>query len=93
MAQFSERGILKFSRQSESFEIYNEQSGVETRYFSEATGIRTTDNEIMFGYDKGIYSFNPSHVRKINFVPPLVLTRVLRTGTEIHTGRDHLLLF
>ncbi|MCU0377895.1 MAG: response regulator [Bacteroidales bacterium] len=80
----SERGILKFTRESESFEIYSDQSGVDPSYFSEATGIRTAGNEIMFGYDKGIYSFNPSLVRKTNFVPPLVFTRVLRSGTEIH---------
>ncbi|MCU0410594.1 MAG: response regulator, partial [Bacteroidales bacterium] len=74
----------KFTRESESFEIYSDQSGVEPSYFSEATGIRTAGNEIMFGYDKGIYSFNPSLVRKTNFIPPLVFTRVLRSGTEIH---------
>ena len=37
----SERGILKFDKGNESFEIYSEQSGVEKSYFSEATGLRT----------------------------------------------------
>ncbi len=82
----SERGILKFNPQNESFEIYSEQSGVEKRYFSEATGLRTADNEIMFGFDNGIYCFNPSQVRKVNYVPPLVFTRMTVGGTDIHTA-------
>ena len=82
----SERGILKFSRQSESFEIYSEQSGVEKRYFSEATGMRTSDNEIMFGFDNGIYCFNPAQVRKVNYVPPILFTRLSVAGSDIHTS-------
>ncbi len=81
----SERGILKFNTQTESFEIYSEQSGVDKRYFSEATGLRTAGNEIMFGFDNGIYCFNPSQVRKVNYVPPLVFTRMTVAGTDFHT--------
>lgn len=80
----SERGILKFNTRNESFEIYSEQSGVEKRYFSEATGLRTAGNEIMFGFDNGIYCFNPSQIRKVNYVPPLVFTRMTVAGTDIH---------
>lgn len=82
----SERGILKFNTHNESFEIYSEQSGVEKRYFSEATGLRTAANEIMFGFDNGIYCFNPSQVRKVNYVPPLVFTRLSVAGTDIHSA-------
>ncbi len=82
----SERGILKFNVQSESFEIYSEQSGVERRYFSEAAGLRTGDSEIMFGFDNGIYCFNPEQVRKVNFVPPLLFTRLTVAGADMHTG-------
>lgn len=84
----SERGILKFSTQNESFEIYSEQSGVEKRYFSEATGLRTAENEIMFGFDNGIYCFNPSQVRKVNYVPPLVFTRMSVAGEDIHISGE-----
>ena len=80
----SERGILKFNKQAESFEIYSEQSGVEKRYFSEATGLMTGDNEIMFGFDSGIYCFNPAQVRKVNYVPPLQFTRLSVSGTDVH---------
>jgi signal transduction histidine kinase/DNA-binding response OmpR family regulator/ligand-binding sensor domain-containing protein len=82
----SERGILKFNVQNESFEIYSEQSGVERRYFSEATGLRTRDSEVMFGFDNGIYCFNPAQVRKVNYVPPLLFTRLTVAGTDMHTG-------
>lgn len=79
----SERGILKFNRKSEAFEIYSEQSGVERRYFSEATCLRRSDGEIFFGFDDGAYYFNPALVRKANFVPPLAITRVTVSGNEM----------
>lgn len=80
----SERGILKFNISSETFEIYSEQSGVEKRYFSEAAGIRSDDRQIMFGYDNGIYIFDPLQVRKTTYVPPLVFTRTMVSGKEVH---------
>ena len=82
----SERGILKFHKEDESFEIYSDQSGVEKSYFSEATGLRTSDNEILFGFDNGIYLFNPLQVRKTDYVPPLVFTRVTISGSDIHSS-------
>ncbi|HWR75568.1 MAG TPA: response regulator [Bacteroidales bacterium] len=82
----SERGILKFHKEDESFEIYSDQSGVEKSYFSEATGLRTSDNEILFGFDNGIYLFNPLQVRKTDYVPPLVFTRVTVSGSDIHSS-------
>jgi hypothetical protein len=81
----SERGILKFHKQDESFEIYSDKSGVEKSYLSEATGLRTSANEIMFGFDNGIYLFNPLQVRKTNYVPPLVFTHVTVSGNDIHS--------
>lgn len=82
-----ERGILKFHKKDGSFEIYGEQSGVESRYFSEATGIRTSDGEILMGFDNGIYYFQPSQVRKMTTVPPLAVTRVQVSGTNVN-GAD-----
>ncbi|TFH50328.1 MAG: hybrid sensor histidine kinase/response regulator [Bacteroidia bacterium] len=80
----SERGILKFNKKNESFEIYGEQSGVDRRYFSEATGIRTRSKEIMFGFDNGIYYFNPGQINKMNYIPPILITRVTASGNEVN---------
>ncbi len=83
----SERGILKFNKKNESFEIYSDQSGVEKRYFSEATGLRTAGNEILFGFDNGIYCFDPVQVRKTDYIPPLVFTRMMVSGDEIRSSQ------
>ena len=83
----SERGILKFNKKDETFEIYGEQSGVESRYFSEATAIRTTGGEILMGFDNGVYYFYPEQVRKMSTIPPLVVTRVQVSGVDVN-GAD-----
>jgi signal transduction histidine kinase/ligand-binding sensor domain-containing protein/DNA-binding response OmpR family regulator len=82
----SERGILKFHKKDATFEIYGEQSGVESRYFSEATGIRTRNGEILMGFDNGLYYFDPEQVRKMTSVPPLVVTRVQVSGVDVNSA-------
>ncbi|MDX9729540.1 MAG: hybrid sensor histidine kinase/response regulator transcription factor, partial [Bacteroidales bacterium] len=34
----------------------------------------------------GIYCFNPAQVRKVNYVPPLLFTRLTVAGADIHTA-------
>ena len=63
---------LKFNKSSQAFEIYGKQSGIESKYFSESTGIRTHNGEIIMGFDNGLYSFNPEEVRKSIVVPTIV---------------------
>jgi signal transduction histidine kinase len=38
----------------------------------------------MFGFDNGIYCFNPANVRKVNYVPPLLFTRLTVAGSDVH---------
>jgi hypothetical protein len=40
----------------------------------------------MFGFDNGIYCFNPAQVRKVNYIPPLLFTRLTVAGSDMHTG-------
>jgi signal transduction histidine kinase/ligand-binding sensor domain-containing protein/DNA-binding response OmpR family regulator len=82
----SERGILKFHKKDGTFEIYGEQSGIESRYFSEATGIRTSNGEILMGFDNGVYYFNPEQVRKMTTIPPLAITRVQVSGVDVNSA-------
>lgn len=80
----SERGILKFNRKSLSFEIYGKQSGIESRYFSESTGIRIHTGEIIMGFDDGLYYFNPEQVRKSTSIPPIVFTGIQIGGKDVN---------
>lgn len=82
----SERGILKFNKKICSFEIYGKQSGVESKYFSEATGIRTHSGEIIMGFDNGLYYFNPEQVRKSTTIPSIVFTDIQIGGKDINNS-------
>ena len=53
-------------------EIYGKQSGIESKYFSESTGIRIHTGEIIMGFDNGLYYFNPEQVRKSTTIPSIV---------------------
>ncbi len=82
----SERGIIKFNKATASFEIYGKQSGIESKYFSEATGIRTHNGEIIMGFDNGLYYFNPVQVRKSTSVPAIVITGIQIGGKDVNNS-------
>lgn len=82
----SERGILKFNKKNRSFEIYGKQSGIESKYFSEATGIRIHNGEILMGFDNGLYYFNPDQVRKSTAIPEIVFTGILVGGKDVNNS-------
>jgi signal transduction histidine kinase/DNA-binding response OmpR family regulator/ligand-binding sensor domain-containing protein len=84
----SERGILKFSKKNLSFEIYGKQSGIESKYFSEATGIRIHNGEILMGFDNGLYFFNPEQVRKSNTIPAIVITGIQIGGKDVNNSES-----
>ncbi|MFA5972241.1 MAG: two-component regulator propeller domain-containing protein [Lentimicrobiaceae bacterium] len=80
----SEKGILKFNKKNLSFEIYGKQSGIESKYFSESTGIRIHTGEIIMGFNDGAYYFNPEQVRKSTSIPPIVFTGIQIGGKDIN---------
>lgn len=82
----SERGILKFNKKNLSFEIYGKQSGIESKYFSESTGIRIHTGEIIMGFDDGLYYFNPEQVRKSTTIPAIVFTGIQIGGKDVNNS-------
>ena len=78
----TESTITKFKPKENTFENYGIESGIDVRYFSEAT-ICKMGKDILLGSDDGIYIFSPEKLKKQDYFSPLTFSRFLLFGREV----------
>lgn len=87
----TENGISQFLPFEERFENYDDK-GLSFRIrFSEAASEFTSLGDILFGSNKGVFMFNPDSIRKSNYVPPIVLSKLLVANEPVTPGDGNLL--
>lgn len=87
----SENGISKFVPSEEKFENYNDK-GISFRVrFSEAASEYTAAGNVLFGASTGIFYFSPDSIRKSNYVPPIVLSKLLIANEDVVPGQGRVL--
>lgn len=82
----SENGISKFIPSQERFENYADKEVFFRTRFSEAASEYTASGNILFGASTGILSFNPDSISKSDYVPPIVLTKLLIANKDVLPG-------
>lgn len=87
----TEHGISKFNPAEERFENYNNKSITFRVRFTEAASEITSNGNIVFGANNGIFRFNPDSIHKSNFVPPITFSRLLIGNQEIKPGENSLI--
>ncbi len=87
----TENGICKFDPSTERFENYDGRSiGFRVR-FSEAASALTSGGNMLFGTSNGVFVFHPDSIRKSDYVPPIVFSRLSIANEEVAPGtRDFL---
>ena len=70
----SENGLLQFNTETEQFNKYDINDGLDCEDFSESSIINLVNNRIGVGTNKGMYVFDPAKLRKKEFVPPIIFT-------------------
>lgn len=87
----SENGISKFVPSEERFENYADKEVFFRARFSEAASEYTASGNILFGANTGIFSFNPDSIRKSNYIPPIVFSKLLVANKDILPGQGSVL--
>ena len=87
----SENGISKFIPSEETFENYADQEIFFRVRFSEAASEYTASGNILFGANTGIFYFNPDSICKSNYVPPIVLSKLLIANEDVQPGQGSVL--
>ncbi len=84
----TESTITKFKPKENAFENYGTESGIDVRYFSEAT-ICKIGKDIFLGSDDGIYIFSSDKLKKQEYFSPLVFSRFLLFGKEVDPDTEN----
>ena len=79
----SESDIAQLELETGDLYYYDALDGEDNTYFTEAEALRTPDGTILFGYSNGYCSFDPSHIRRSNSVPPLRITHIAVQDNEL----------
>lgn len=87
----SENGISQFIPSEEKFENYADKEIFFRVRFSEAASQYTASGNMLFGASTGIFYFNPDSIRKSDFVPPMVLSKLLISNVDVVPGQGSVL--
>lgn len=78
----SESDIAQLDLETGHLYYYDALDGEHNTFFTEAEALRTPNGVILFGYSNGYCSFDPSHIRHSESVPPLRITRITALDEE-----------
>ncbi len=78
----SEDGLYRLFTQNDSTEIYDNRFLPEEIMFTECRAFRLSDNEILFGTDKGLLSLNPLKMKRDTYTSNLIIADIHVNGKE-----------
>lgn len=81
--------ILKFSQQSETFEIYPVKAGIPINRFARDCSLKKQNGDIIFGGQDGFLSFNPNAISKSTFNPFVRLTNLSVSNQTISPNNEY----
>lgn len=87
----TENGVSKFIPSQEKFENYDDASITFRVRFSEAASEHTASGEILFGASNGVFRFHPDSIRKSDYVPSIVFSKLVIANEDVVPGQHSLL--
>jgi ligand-binding sensor domain-containing protein len=76
-------GISMFDESRTKFTHYNPADGLQGREFAGRTVVKTHDGYLCYGGKYGFNIFHPDSLRINNFIPPVILKRIMIFGEEL----------
>lgn len=87
----TENGISKFIPSKETFENYDDRSITFRVRFSEAASAMTASGGLVFGASNGIFSFHPDSIKKSQYVPAIVFSKLVIANQDVVPGEESVL--
>lgn len=79
-------GLSKFSNETESFQNYNINDGLQDNEFLEGASTIRANGELLFGGVNGFNSFHPENIGADRAIPEVVLTKLSVNNKEVKPG-------
>jgi signal transduction histidine kinase/ActR/RegA family two-component response regulator len=78
------KGLVSMRPDGTGFKIYDKNNGLLSEQFNYSSSYKSNIGDLYFGTTKGMISFNPSSFTKNNYVPPVLITRLLVNNQELN---------
>ena len=78
----SENGLYRLFTKNDSIEIYDNRFLPEGILLTDSKACRLSNNEMLFGTDKGLLSINPQKMRRDTYTSNLVITDIYINGEK-----------
>ncbi len=85
------RGLSRFDPIEETFKTYDVSDGLQDIEFNQSSVLLGPDGEMYFGGINGLNYFHPQDIRDNNYIPPVVITKILLFNEPIPIGEDSVL--
>lgn len=84
----SHSAILKFSPETEVFEIYHSGDEIPISRFSRGCCLKRENGDLIFGGHDGFIKFSPEYITKSDFISPVKYTRLYISNKVILPGKE-----
>lgn len=84
----TENGISKFIPSEETFENYDDRSITFRVRFSEAASAVTATGGLVFGASNGVFFFHPDSIKKSQYVPVIVFSKLVIANQDVVPGEE-----
>ncbi len=88
----TESGLSKFIPPERRFDNYSEVDFGRNVRFEENTSLNLHTGRLLFGSTSGVLYFEPEHIRKSAYVPPVILSSLRISNQEVVPGMEGSLL-
>jgi len=82
------RGISDFNPETEEFRNYTHANGIRVDEFTIHSGLRLSNQDIIFSGNNGMVSFNPQRMTVNPYIPPIILKNVYVNNRKVVPGED-----
>lgn len=82
----SENNLIRLHPETGNTDRYNVSNGLESGDFLEASVYRTSSGYLLFGNASGFYRISPDRVKRNEFKPNIVFTRLQLYGRDVEMG-------
>lgn len=80
-------GLSRFDPILEMFKNYTEEDGLQSNEFNGNSYFKSESGELFFGGINGFNAFYPDEIRDNHYIPPVIITKLLKLNKEFKPGR------
>ncbi len=77
------QGLARFDPRTETFESFDTSHGIQSTECNHRASFRSPSGEMFFGGVKGFNAFFPERIEKSSYVPPVVLTSIMKLNQPV----------